>query len=186
MPCFLSGIHTCFVCKKRSEDVRRCMIPVCGKFYHGECIANFAPTAPVNRGFRCSIHVCLTCFIANPNSSTISKGKPEHAGGTRGTLCTFHSCYRVYPQVGWCGACAVRSPIMPQTSAWPQAALFSPTTALSVPTTSVLVVVSRTMSTSMSAGALSALKVKSQAKTDDKVLIKFISCSFCKPEAKTG
>uniref|UniRef100_A0A4W6DLZ3 Histone-lysine N-methyltransferase, H3 lysine-36 specific n=1 Tax=Lates calcarifer TaxID=8187 RepID=A0A4W6DLZ3_LATCA len=70
-----SGIHTCFVCKKRSEDVRRCMIPVCGKFYHGECIANYAPTAPVNRGFRCSIHVCLTCFIANPNSSSISKGR---------------------------------------------------------------------------------------------------------------
>lgn len=63
------------MCKKRSEDVRRCMIPVCGKFYHGECIANFAPTVAVNRGFRCSIHVCLTCFIANPNSSTISKGE---------------------------------------------------------------------------------------------------------------
>uniref|UniRef100_A0A8C6MC56 Histone-lysine N-methyltransferase, H3 lysine-36 specific n=1 Tax=Nothobranchius furzeri TaxID=105023 RepID=A0A8C6MC56_NOTFU len=69
-----SGIHTCFVCKKRSEDVRRCMIPVCGKFYHGECIASYAPTAPVNRGFRCSIHVCLTCFITSPNSSSISKG----------------------------------------------------------------------------------------------------------------
>ncbi|XP_069565693.1 histone-lysine N-methyltransferase, H3 lysine-36 specific isoform X2 [Brachyistius frenatus] len=70
-----SGVHTCFVCKKRSEDVRRCMIPVCGKFYHGECIAAFAPTAPVNRGFRCSIHVCLTCFIANPSSSSVSKGR---------------------------------------------------------------------------------------------------------------
>ncbi|XP_033954395.1 uncharacterized protein nsd1b isoform X2 [Pseudochaenichthys georgianus] len=70
-----SGVHTCFVCKKRSADVRRCMIPVCGKFYHGECIANFAPTAPVNRGFRCSIHVCLTCFITNPNSPSVSKGR---------------------------------------------------------------------------------------------------------------
>ncbi|XP_077962981.1 uncharacterized protein nsd1b isoform X2 [Gasterosteus aculeatus] len=70
-----SGVHTCFVCKKRSEDVRRCMIPVCGKFYHGECIASFAPTAPVSRGFRCSIHVCLTCFISNPNSSSVSKGR---------------------------------------------------------------------------------------------------------------
>ncbi|XP_028322398.1 uncharacterized protein nsd1b isoform X2 [Gouania willdenowi] len=70
-----SGIHTCFVCKKRSEDVRRCMIPVCGKFYHGECITSFAPTAPVNRGFRCSIHVCLTCFILNPNSLSVSKGR---------------------------------------------------------------------------------------------------------------
>lgn len=76
---FSPGVHTCFVCKKRSEDVRRCMIPVCGKFYHGECIANFAPTAPVNRGFRCSIHVCLTCFITNPTSSSISKGTPEDA-----------------------------------------------------------------------------------------------------------
>ncbi|XP_053704100.1 histone-lysine N-methyltransferase, H3 lysine-36 specific [Synchiropus splendidus] len=70
-----SGIHTCFVCKKRGEDVRRCMIPVCGKFYHGECIASFAPTAPVNRGFRCSIHVCLSCFITNPNSAAMTKGR---------------------------------------------------------------------------------------------------------------
>ncbi|XP_061819007.1 uncharacterized protein nsd1b isoform X2 [Nerophis lumbriciformis] len=69
-----SGVHTCFVCKKRGEDVRRCMIPICGKFYHGECIAAFASTVPVNRGFRCSIHVCLTCFIANPTSPSISKG----------------------------------------------------------------------------------------------------------------
>ncbi|XP_034033776.1 LOW QUALITY PROTEIN: histone-lysine N-methyltransferase, H3 lysine-36 and H4 lysine-20 specific-like [Thalassophryne amazonica] len=70
-----SGVHTCFVCKKRSEDVRRCMIPVCGKFYHGECIASYAPTAPLNRGFRCSLHVCLTCFISSPNSPSISKGR---------------------------------------------------------------------------------------------------------------
>lgn len=80
LPC--SGSHTCFVCKKRSPDVRRCMIPVCGKFYHGECIANYAATAPVNRGFRCSIHVCLTCFIANPNSSSVSKGDQCSRGAT--------------------------------------------------------------------------------------------------------
>lgn len=70
-----SGVHTCFVCKKRGEDVRRCMIPVCGKFYHGECIAAFGPTAPVNRSFRCSIHVCLTCFISNPSSTGLCKGR---------------------------------------------------------------------------------------------------------------
>ncbi|KAM3869070.1 histone-lysine N-methyltransferase, H3 lysine-36 specific [Diretmus argenteus] len=70
-----SGVHTCFVCKKRGEDVRRCMIPVCGKFYHGECIANHAPTAPLNRGFRCSLHVCLTCFITNSSSPSVSKGR---------------------------------------------------------------------------------------------------------------
>lgn len=84
---FFPGIHTCFVCKKRSEDVRRCMIPVCGKFYHGECIANFAPTVAVNRGFRCSIHVCLTCFIANPNSSTISKGEAGRTHARTSAFC---------------------------------------------------------------------------------------------------
>lgn len=66
------------------------MIPVCGKFYHGECIANFAPTVAVNRGFRCSIHVCLTCFIANPNSSTISKGE---AGHMHAHFCISGSCF---------------------------------------------------------------------------------------------
>ncbi|XP_072302120.1 uncharacterized protein nsd1b [Eucyclogobius newberryi] len=71
-----SGVHTCFVCKKRGEDVRRCMIPVCGKFYHGECVAAFGPTAPTgNRGFRCSIHACLTCHLSNPSSSNLSKGR---------------------------------------------------------------------------------------------------------------
>uniref|UniRef100_A0AAV2L1K0 Nuclear receptor binding SET domain protein 1b n=1 Tax=Knipowitschia caucasica TaxID=637954 RepID=A0AAV2L1K0_KNICA len=65
-----SGLHTCFVCKKRGVDVRRCMIPVCGKFYHGECIAAYGPTAPTaNRGFRCSIHTCLTCYHSNQTSN---------------------------------------------------------------------------------------------------------------------
>lgn len=112
------------MCKKRSEDVRRCMIPVCGKFYHGECIANFAPTVAVNRGFRCSIHVCLTCFIANPNSSTISKGEAGHmhtllhfrsvhlphadpaaALRSSGTVCALSnslSCYRPVHGSGLC------------------------------------------------------------------------------------
>ncbi|KAK0138513.1 Histone-lysine N-methyltransferase, H3 lysine-36 and H4 lysine-20 specific [Merluccius polli] len=70
-----SGLHTCFVCKKRGEEVRRCMIPVCGKFYHGDCITSHAPTTPVNRGVRCSLHVCLACFIANPGNPAKSKGR---------------------------------------------------------------------------------------------------------------
>lgn len=79
------------MCKKRGEEVRRCMIPVCGKFYHGECITSYAPTAPVNRGFRCSIHVCLTCFIANPSSPSICKGKRTHRYLTFCLLFTFVS-----------------------------------------------------------------------------------------------
>ncbi|XP_072517502.1 histone-lysine N-methyltransferase, H3 lysine-36 specific isoform X2 [Salminus brasiliensis] len=71
----VSGIHECFVCKKLGDDVRRCMIPVCGKFYHGECIAGHAPTVPLNRGFRCSLHACLACFITNPSNPSVSKGR---------------------------------------------------------------------------------------------------------------
>lgn len=156
-----AGVHTCFVCKKRGEDVRRCMIPVCGKFYHGECITNHAPTAPVNRGFRCSIHVCLTCFIANPNSSSISKGS-----WSRKPLCSRPqvcgcSCEPsgVCLQAAWCDACAAQWPIMPQTCAWRRAALCSPATASSAPTISPLAGGSRTTNTSTSAGALSAQKV---------------------------
>ncbi|XP_066572541.1 histone-lysine N-methyltransferase, H3 lysine-36 specific isoform X2 [Amia ocellicauda] len=70
-----SGMHTCFVCKKPDLDVKRCMIPVCGKFYHAECIAKHAPTIPQNRGFRCSLHVCLSCYITNPANPSVSKGR---------------------------------------------------------------------------------------------------------------
>ncbi|KAJ8351349.1 hypothetical protein SKAU_G00228250 [Synaphobranchus kaupii] len=70
-----TGVHTCFVCKKPGSDVKRCMIPVCGKFYHGECIAKHAPTVPQGRGFRCSLHVCLACYITNPANPSVSKGR---------------------------------------------------------------------------------------------------------------
>ncbi|XDV39185.1 hypothetical protein PO909_008460 [Leuciscus waleckii] len=70
-----SGIHSCFACKSLGEDVRRCMLPGCGKFYHGECAASHAPTVPLNRAFRCPLHVCLSCFITNPTNPSISKGQ---------------------------------------------------------------------------------------------------------------
>ncbi|XP_051505941.1 histone-lysine N-methyltransferase, H3 lysine-36 specific-like [Myxocyprinus asiaticus] len=70
-----TGVHTCFVCKKPDKEVRRCMIPVCGKFYHMECIMKHSPTVAQNRGFRCSLHVCLACFISNPANPSISKGR---------------------------------------------------------------------------------------------------------------
>ncbi|KAK3526082.1 hypothetical protein QTP70_014657 [Hemibagrus guttatus] len=70
-----AGVHTCFVCKQPGEDVRRCMIPVCGKFYHMDCIMKFTPTVQQNRGFRCSLHVCLSCYITNPTNPSSSKGR---------------------------------------------------------------------------------------------------------------
>lgn len=68
------GVHTCLVCKKPDKEVRRCMIPVCGKFYHMDCIMKHSPTVAQNRGFRCSLHVCLACYIVNPANPGISKG----------------------------------------------------------------------------------------------------------------
>uniref|UniRef100_A0AAY4AM42 Histone-lysine N-methyltransferase, H3 lysine-36 specific n=1 Tax=Denticeps clupeoides TaxID=299321 RepID=A0AAY4AM42_9TELE len=69
-----SGTHSCFVCKKPGDDVRRCMVPMCGRFYHGKCIADLAPTVPLTRGFRCPLHVCLSCFITNPTNPSVTKG----------------------------------------------------------------------------------------------------------------
>lgn len=70
-----TGVHTCFVCKKPDKEVRRCMIPVCGKFYHMDCIMKYSPTVAQSRGFRCSLHVCLACYITNPANPGISKGR---------------------------------------------------------------------------------------------------------------
>ncbi|XP_068072231.1 histone-lysine N-methyltransferase, H3 lysine-36 specific isoform X2 [Danio rerio] len=70
-----SGVHSCFACKRLGEDVRRCMVPGCGKFYHGECAASHAPTVPLNRAFRCPLHACLSCFILNPANPSVAKGQ---------------------------------------------------------------------------------------------------------------
>ncbi|XP_064829204.1 LOW QUALITY PROTEIN: histone-lysine N-methyltransferase NSD2-like [Oncorhynchus masou masou] len=69
------GVHTCFVCKKSGDGVKRCMVPVCGKFYHNECILKHTPTQPQRNGVRCSLHVCLSCHITNPLNSCTSKSR---------------------------------------------------------------------------------------------------------------
>ncbi|XP_030000928.1 LOW QUALITY PROTEIN: histone-lysine N-methyltransferase, H3 lysine-36 and H4 lysine-20 specific-like [Sphaeramia orbicularis] len=70
-----SGVHACFVCKKSGNGVKRCMIPLCGKFYHTDCIMTFSATQPHNKGFRCPLHVCLSCHITNPLNICSSKGR---------------------------------------------------------------------------------------------------------------
>ncbi|XP_054648589.1 histone-lysine N-methyltransferase, H3 lysine-36 specific isoform X2 [Dunckerocampus dactyliophorus] len=70
-----SGVHTCFVCKKSGNGVKRCMIPLCGKFYHTDCIIAFSATQPQNKSFRCPLHVCLSCYITNPLNACNSKGR---------------------------------------------------------------------------------------------------------------
>uniref|UniRef100_A0A8B9ENF7 Histone-lysine N-methyltransferase, H3 lysine-36 specific n=1 Tax=Anser cygnoides TaxID=8845 RepID=A0A8B9ENF7_ANSCY len=70
-----TGVHTCFVCKSCGEDVKRCLLPLCGKYYHEECIQKYPPTVMQNKGFRCSLHICMTCHAANPANISASKGR---------------------------------------------------------------------------------------------------------------
>ncbi|XP_042349048.1 histone-lysine N-methyltransferase, H3 lysine-36 specific isoform X2 [Plectropomus leopardus] len=70
-----AGVHTCFVCKMSDNGVKRCIIPLCGKFYHTDCILAFSATQPHNKGFRCPLHVCLSCHISNPLNACSSKGR---------------------------------------------------------------------------------------------------------------
>ncbi|KAF7668686.1 hypothetical protein LDENG_00294660 [Lucifuga dentata] len=70
-----TGVHTCFVCKKSGNGVKRCMIPLCGKFYHTDCIMTYSATQPQNKGFRCPLHVCLSCHITNPLNIQGCKGR---------------------------------------------------------------------------------------------------------------
>ncbi|XP_061473575.1 histone-lysine N-methyltransferase, H3 lysine-36 specific isoform X2 [Rhineura floridana] len=70
-----TGVHTCFVCKSSGENVKRCLLPLCGKYYHEECIQKYPPTVMQNKGFRCSLHICMTCHAANPANVSASKGR---------------------------------------------------------------------------------------------------------------
>ncbi|XP_037636477.1 histone-lysine N-methyltransferase, H3 lysine-36 specific isoform X2 [Sebastes umbrosus] len=70
-----AGVHACFVCKKSDDGVKRCIIPLCGKFYHTDCILAYSATQPHNKGFRCPLHVCLSCHISNPLNVCSSKGR---------------------------------------------------------------------------------------------------------------
>uniref|UniRef100_A0A669C3N7 Histone-lysine N-methyltransferase, H3 lysine-36 specific n=1 Tax=Oreochromis niloticus TaxID=8128 RepID=A0A669C3N7_ORENI len=70
-----TGVHACFVCKKSGDGVKRCIIPLCGKFYHTDCIMAYSATQPHNKGFRCPLHVCLSCHITNPLNICSSKGR---------------------------------------------------------------------------------------------------------------
>ncbi|OCT88682.1 histone-lysine N-methyltransferase, H3 lysine-36 specific isoform X2 [Xenopus laevis] len=70
-----SGYHTCFVCKESDQGVKRCMLPLCGKYYHEDCALKYPPTSQQNRGFRCSLHICSTCYSTNPSNPSASKGR---------------------------------------------------------------------------------------------------------------
>ncbi|CAI9604046.1 unnamed protein product, partial [Staurois parvus] len=70
-----SGVHSCFVCKTSDSGVKRCSLALCGKYYHENCAFNYPPTLQLNKGFRCSLHVCITCHANNPSNPSASKGR---------------------------------------------------------------------------------------------------------------
>ncbi|KAM4748819.1 histone-lysine N-methyltransferase, H3 lysine-36 specific [Rhinophrynus dorsalis] len=70
-----SGLHTCFVCKNCDQGVKRCVLPLCGKYYHEECALKYPPATQQNKGFRCSLHICMTCHATNPSNPSASKGR---------------------------------------------------------------------------------------------------------------
>ncbi|KAM7168778.1 histone-lysine N-methyltransferase NSD2 isoform 4-T5 [Macrochelys suwanniensis] len=127
-----SGVHTCFVCKERKADVKRCIVSQCGKFYHEACVRKFHLTVFENRGFRCPLHSCVSCHVTNPSNPRISKGKmmrcircpvAYHAGDvciaagcavitSNSIVCTNHftamkgKSHHAHINVSWCFVCS--------------------------------------------------------------------------------
>lgn len=58
-----TGQHPCFSCKVSGEDVKRCSVSVCGKFYHEACVRKFPTAIFESKGFRCPQHCCSSCCV---------------------------------------------------------------------------------------------------------------------------
>ncbi|CAB1324995.1 unnamed protein product [Coregonus sp. 'balchen'] len=113
---FICWVHTCFVCKKSGDGVKRCMVPVCGKFYHNECILKHTPTQHQNKGVRCSLHVCrltrcVRCPVAyHANDYCMAAGSVVLANNS--FLCPNHFTPRKnyknheHINVSWCFVCS--------------------------------------------------------------------------------
>uniref|UniRef100_A0A670I2X2 Histone-lysine N-methyltransferase, H3 lysine-36 specific n=1 Tax=Podarcis muralis TaxID=64176 RepID=A0A670I2X2_PODMU len=127
-----SGVHTCFVCKEKKSVVKRCIVSHCGKFYHEACVKKFRLTVFENRGFRCPLHSCANCHVANPSNPKVSKGKmvrcvrcpvAYHAGDgcvaagcsvitSSSIVCTNHfiatkgKSHHAHVNVSWCFVCS--------------------------------------------------------------------------------
>ncbi|XP_072898376.1 histone-lysine N-methyltransferase NSD2 [Hemitrygon akajei] len=127
-----SGVHTCFVCKKNGPDVKRCIVPLCGKFYHEDCVRKYPPTVFENKRFRCPLHTCISCHAINPSNPRPTKGRMMrcvrcpvafHGGETciaagsviltaNSIICTNHFSpkkgytHHAHVNVSWCFVCS--------------------------------------------------------------------------------
>ncbi|KAJ0044205.1 hypothetical protein NL108_008122, partial [Boleophthalmus pectinirostris] len=70
-----SGVHSCFSCKNSDGEVRRCHVPHCGKFYHEACVRLSPLTVFDNKGFRCPMHTCISCYYSGQSKHRANKGR---------------------------------------------------------------------------------------------------------------
>ncbi|XP_036618945.1 LOW QUALITY PROTEIN: histone-lysine N-methyltransferase NSD2 [Trichosurus vulpecula] len=127
-----SGIHSCFVCKEKKTEVKRCVVSQCGKFYHEACVKKYHLTVFESRGFRCPLHSCVSCHVTNPSNPRSSKGKmmrcvrcpvAYHGGdgclaagcsviASNNIVCTNHftarkgKSHHAHVNVSWCFVCS--------------------------------------------------------------------------------
>ncbi|XP_072313696.1 histone-lysine N-methyltransferase NSD2 [Eucyclogobius newberryi] len=127
-----SGVHSCFSCKSSEGEVRRCHVPHCGKFYHEACIRLSPLTVFDNKGFRCPMHTCISCYYSGQSKHRSNKGRlmrclrcpvAYHAGDVcvaagsetltnTALICTnhFHAkknhSHHSHVNVSWCFVCS--------------------------------------------------------------------------------
>lgn len=71
-----AGVHTCFACKEKDENTKKCSVHLCGKFYHENCLNKLMHSkSDSNKGFVCPLHQCATCAIESSKKTKASKGR---------------------------------------------------------------------------------------------------------------
>ncbi|XP_076345841.1 histone-lysine N-methyltransferase NSD2-like isoform X2 [Tachypleus tridentatus] len=72
----ITGKHTCFVCKETEDNVQKCLISTCGRFYHERCLLKYPLTSKIEgRGLTCPLHACHSCVADNPKQSRSSRAR---------------------------------------------------------------------------------------------------------------
>ncbi|KAK7508605.1 hypothetical protein BaRGS_00000171 [Batillaria attramentaria] len=70
-----TGVHTCFSCKKADQETVKCSVPMCGKYYHEECVKKLPQARMEGKGFTCPLHVCATCVAESSRNPKAVKGR---------------------------------------------------------------------------------------------------------------
>ncbi|CAJ0951370.1 unnamed protein product [Ranitomeya imitator] len=68
-------IHSCFICKKKDGDVKRCTSSNCGKFYHGSCLQMYPNAIIDGKTVRCPLHRCASCLMPQRSCARVVKAK---------------------------------------------------------------------------------------------------------------